>query len=306
MDETDIAISLMLLTNSRTPLRAIAGRLGLSVNAVNKRIQAMVEAGIIRGFTARPSAIVTGALNVYIYGSAMAEPLRDLPSKLSRNESVYWVTQAGGGYIYVGAHVRGLGELSAVSDYVRKTAEMPSPTVGIIDYGGEIKTPPEEVLDALDWQIIHSLSEDSRKPVAEVAKDLDASAKTVRRRLDRMIEGNLIELSIKWYPDVSDDIMGIFHAKLAMNERVDPAELQRKYAPHLLYQLHFSNIPDEHLMFTWTRTMKELKLLKENIEKEPCFRTVAVNILYTGEIFPTWRDSLPLRMGWPENPRVRL
>jgi DNA-binding Lrp family transcriptional regulator len=52
MDETDIAINLMLLTNSRTPYRVLAGRLKLSVNAIHKRIQAMIEAGIIRGFTA--------------------------------------------------------------------------------------------------------------------------------------------------------------------------------------------------------------------------------------------------------------
>jgi DNA-binding Lrp family transcriptional regulator len=257
--------------------------------------------------------VAIGALNVYIYGSARAEPLRDLPAKLSRNDSVYWIAQAGGGYIYVGAYVKGLGELSAVSDYIRKTAEMPSPTVGImpsptvgiIDYGVSIKASPKEALDALDWQIIHSLSEDSRKPVADIAKELGTSTKTVRRRIGKMIEENLIELSIKWYPDASDDIISIFHAKLAMDSRVDSTELYRKYAPHLLYDVHFSNLPDEHLIFTWTRTMKELKELKERIEKEPNFRTVAMNILYTGEIFPTWRDSLPLRMGWPENPPVR-
>jgi DNA-binding Lrp family transcriptional regulator len=182
---------------------------------------------------------------------------------------------------------------------------MPSPTVGIIDYGVNITTPPKEVLDALDWQIIHSLSEDSRKPVVEVAKDLGISTKTARRRIDRMIKENLIELSIKWYPDASDDIMSIFHAKVAMNAKVDSTDLYRKYAPHLLYQLHFSNLPDEHFIFTWTRTMKELKELKEQIEKEPSFRSVAMNILYTGEVFPTWRDSMPLRMGWPENPVMR-
>jgi DNA-binding Lrp family transcriptional regulator len=301
MDETDLAISLMLLTNSRTPYRVLAGRLKLSVNAIHKRIQAMIEAGIIRGFTARPNTVAIGALNVYTYGSARAEPLRDLPAKLSRNDSVYWVAQAGGGYIYVGAYVKGLGGLSVVSDYIRKTAEMPSPTVGIIDYGFNIMA-PAEVLDALDWQIIHSLSEDSRRPVADVAKDLGTSTKTVRRRLGRMIKENLVELSIKWYPDASDDIMSIFHAKLAMEARVDSVELNRKYAPHILYQLHFSNLPDEHLIFTWTRTMKELKELKEGIEKESSFRSVAMNILYTGEIFPTWRDSLPRMMGWPENP----
>ncbi|MGD0804819.1 MAG: winged helix-turn-helix transcriptional regulator [Candidatus Bathyarchaeia archaeon] len=50
MEETDIALSWALLQNSRTPYRALASRLNLSVNVVHKRIQAMVGSGVIRGF----------------------------------------------------------------------------------------------------------------------------------------------------------------------------------------------------------------------------------------------------------------
>jgi Lrp/AsnC family transcriptional regulator for asnA, asnC and gidA len=301
MDETDIAISLMLLTNSRTPYRVLAGRLKLSVNAVHKRIQAMIEAGIIRGFTARPNLFIAGALNVYIFGFARAEPLRELPSKLSKNDSVYWVAQAGSGYIYVGAYVRGLNELSSVSDFIRKTADMPNPTVGIIDFGANINYQPKDILDTLDWQIISALSKDSRKPIADVAQELNSSVKTIRRHLNTMIKRNLIELSIKWYPDASDDIISIFHTKPSNETKVNSAELHKKYGPSLLYHLIFSNLPDEHLLVAWTRTMKELKELKEKIENDPNFRSATMNILYTGDIFPTWVEASPSRMGWPTN-----
>ena len=292
----------MLLNNSRTPYRVLAGRLKLSVNAVHKRIQAMMEAGIVRGFIARPNLFLAGALNVYIFGFARAEPLRELPSKLSKNDSVYWVAQAGSGYIYVGAYVRGLNELSSVSDFIRKTADMPNLTVGIIDFGVNIMYQPKDMMDTLDWQIISALSKDSRKSVADVAQELNTSVKTIRRHLNTMIKNSLIELSINWYPDASDDIISIFHTKLSMEAKVNSAELYKKYGPKLLYHLGFSNLPDEHILVTWTRTMKELKELKEKIENDLNFRAATMNILYTGDIFPTWVEALPPRMGWPTNP----
>jgi DNA-binding Lrp family transcriptional regulator len=46
MDKTDIALSMLLLNNSRLPHRELAEKLGLSVNAVHKRIQALKDAGI--------------------------------------------------------------------------------------------------------------------------------------------------------------------------------------------------------------------------------------------------------------------
>ena len=48
--------------------------------------------------------------------------------------------------------------------------------------------------------------------------------------------------------------------------------------------------------------MKELKELKEKIENDLNFRAATMNILYTGDIFPTWVEALPPRMGWPTNP----
>jgi hypothetical protein len=44
MDSTDIKLCLFLMSNSRTPYPELAGRLGLSINAVHRRISAVVSA----------------------------------------------------------------------------------------------------------------------------------------------------------------------------------------------------------------------------------------------------------------------
>jgi DNA-binding Lrp family transcriptional regulator len=60
---------MMLLSNSRTPYRALAEKLNLSVNAVHKRVQTLIDQGIIREFIARPGFAATGALIALVHGA---------------------------------------------------------------------------------------------------------------------------------------------------------------------------------------------------------------------------------------------
>ncbi len=198
MDEIDIALSLALLQNSRTPYRSLASKLNLSVNAIHKRTQAMIESGVIRGFIARPSLKLTGSLLAYIYGQARAEPLNNISNALSKSDSVFWVAQAGGGNIYVGLYIRSLEDLPKQAEFVRKTADMPDPVTGIVGSGAVsgVASPRSEEMDILDWRIIDQLSKDSRKQLNNVASDLDVSAKTIRRRFIYLVKNSLIELTI--------------------------------------------------------------------------------------------------------------
>ncbi len=59
----------------------------------------------------------------------------------------------------------------------------------------------------------------------------------------------------------------------------------------------FSNLPGEYLLVTWTRNMKELRDLGNRIEGEEGFDSVWPNILYTGEIYPTWREKMIDELG---------
>ena len=300
MDETDPAISLMLLRNSRTPYRALAKALNLSVNAVHRRVQDMQDAGIIRGFTARPSLGAAGAMQVYIFGTSRAEPLRDVPAKLSSKDSIFWVGQAGGGYLYVGAYLKNGDELSKLTEFIKETAEMPSPRIGVIS-GPETYSPPKREMDTLDWQIIDRLREDSRRSIADVAAEVSTATRTMRRRLKWMVDEEQIELTTRWYPDASDDIISIFHVKRAPTDMRGLYELCRRFSPNLLFPIPLMNVPEETLFFSWTRTMKELKDLRGKIEAEPDVTSVSMNILYTGDIYPTWIDELPKRRDYAEN-----
>jgi DNA-binding Lrp family transcriptional regulator len=296
MDKTDVILSLLLLNNSRLSYRELADKLNLSVTAVHNRIQSLIELGVIRKFTAKTSSFASNAIHVLIFGTSKTSSLHNLNTRLEKHGSIYWLAVGGGNYLYVGAYLRSIDELEPLVSYIKKEAEIPEPTIGITCFSPPFPIAAHRTVDRtlypLDYQIIQSLRDNSRKPTSEVAEELGVSAKTVRRRLSRMIRNRLIELSIEWYPDASNDIMTLFHIHLKPETNQNTVgALFKKYSPNMMFYWAFSNIPNSFIGFVWTSTMKELQNIRESFEHEDTIQSAAPNILYIGYIFNTWRDK---------------
>ncbi len=297
MDDTDIMLSLLLMSNSRTPYSELANRLGLSINAVHRRIGAMSESGIIRAFTARPSLVHLRAIPVWVFGRSEAAHPEEVYQRLGDNDSTYWVANSGGGYIYAGGYLKSISHLDAYVTFTRREAQIGEPTVGIL--WQPANRFPDETLQPLDYQILASLHKESRKSVTEVAAEVHASAKTVHRRLERMIERGLADLSIDWYPDASNDIVSLCHVTL--EQKADRAEvlssLGRQFRQNILVDVIFSNLPDQFAEFLWTNSMKQMHDLRDGIARVEGVRSVTLNVLQIGYMFDTWRDKLLPKTG---------
>jgi len=293
MDSTDIKLCLFLLANSRTPYNELAGRLGLSINAVHKRIRAMIEAGIVRAFTARVSLTSLGATTVWVFGRSGADHPGEAHLRLKDNASTYWVANSGGGYLYVGGYLRDISELDPFVSFVRREGAIQEPTVGILPQQARRTAKP---LYPLDYQIIASLRRDARKSVTDVASEVRASAKTVHRRLERMVEDGLVDFSMEWYPDASNDIVAVCHVEVAPGAaRAEVlAALRPSLSQHLLIDLAFANLPNQLALFLWTNSMRQMEGLREEIGRTKGVGSVTVNILQIGYIFETWIDGLGL------------
>jgi len=218
MDRSDLQLALMLLENSRLPYSELADRLNMSVNAAHKRLQALMQEGIIRVFTAKISLFALHSLHVLVFGKSGATSFDEVRAQLGSHEATYWVAIAGGNYLYVGAYLRNIEELEPFVAFVRTHASMPEATVGIeappvMPPLGSL--PHETALSSLDYQIIYALRTDARKHVSDVAAEIGVSAKTVQRRLQEMMRDASIELSMQWYPDASNDIMTTLHLYVA-------------------------------------------------------------------------------------------
>jgi DNA-binding Lrp family transcriptional regulator len=292
MDRTDVSLCLSLLSNSRIPYHELAAKFGLSINAVHKRIGAMVASGMIRAFTARPSLLSIGAITVWVFGRSESDHMSDLHNSLQADEHTYWVANSGGGYLYVGGHLRSLSELDAYVEFVKREGEIDGPSVGIVPL--PVNPFPKEELSDIDYQIIASLHRDSRKPVSDVASDVRASSKTVHRRLERMIEKGLVDLSIDWYPDVSNDIVALGHIEMGPHaDRIGVLEaLRSTFSQNILVEMLFSNLPSLLVLFLWTNSMRQMEDLRGRIEAAAGVKSVTLNVLQIGYMSDTWRDNL--------------
>jgi DNA-binding Lrp family transcriptional regulator len=294
VDKTDVILSMLLLANSRTPYRELADKLNLSANAIHKRIQSLIEMGVIRKFTTKISLPALQAVVVTLYGKSEAESVANLHKKLGTHGSIYWVTLGGGNYMIIGAYLRSMQEVEPLVDYVKKEALIPNPIIGLHP---SAPTNPrfsaEKPLHSLDLQIIYALSNNSRKPISDVAEEVGVTAKTVRRRLSSMTRNGLVDFSIEWFPDTSNDIITTMQLRLKPDANKNTVSgILKKYFPNMLFSYQFINIPNELLSFMWTNTMKELKEVQQRLEKEETVASIVSNILYTGYIFDTWRDEL--------------
>jgi DNA-binding Lrp family transcriptional regulator len=294
MDKTDVILSSLLLANSRTPYRELADKLNLSANAVHKRIMSLIDSGVIRKFTAKISLSALQTIVVILHGKSEAESVANLHVKLGTHGSIYWVTLGGGNYMIIGAYLRSMQEIEALVEYVKKEALIQNPIIGIFSSAStSLRPSSENTLHPLDRQIIYVLRNDSRMPISDVAEEVRVTAKTVRRRLSFMTKNELVEFSIEWFPDTSNDIITTMQLRLKPDANKSiVASILKRYFPNVLFCYQFINIPNELLCFVWTNTMKELKEIQQRLEREKTVASIVSNILYTGYIFDTWRDEL--------------
>lgn len=297
MDKTDVILCQLLLADSRLSYRKLAEKLNLSVTAVHNRIQSLIEVGVIRKFNAKLSLIVKNGIHVLIFGASKTNSIRDLNPKLEKHGSIYWLALGGGNVLYIGAYLRHIAELEELVRFIKETADMSEPTVGITTspvpaYVWQMKI--DTSLCELDYKIIRSLKDNSRKPTSVVSEELGVSTKTVRRRLNRMTKNFLVTFSMDWYPDASNDIISAFHIQLKPDADPNtPNIVWQKHYPNTLFYWGFSNLPNTYLFLTWTPATKELREILESLEQEPAVQAVSPNIMYTGYIFPTWMDEIP-------------
>jgi DNA-binding Lrp family transcriptional regulator len=300
MDDSDAKIILSLILNSRLTYRQLAEHLDLTLNAVYKRVQNLVDTGVIKWFTAKLNAHAIGAVYAFIYGKSGARDINRVIMDIKENENTCNIVLTSRDFIYIGAFLRSIHELGEYSSFVSNTAEMKDPIVGLRD-GSYYKAPIDFIypkssmanLDKLDLSIIRLLHKDSRKPISEIADDLGSTPNTIRRRLTRLIDEGLIELTLDFHIEASGDLFSILllNLKPSSDRKQVAQQISDKYNPNILFCWTFSNLPNVILCWVWTNTINELNLLVENLKGEEIDK-IDTDIIRKGMFLDTWLDDL--------------
>ena len=295
MDKTDLLLSLMLLVNSRTSLNNLAKAFGMSINAIHKRIRILTDLGVIREFTARLSLMALGATIVLVIGRSQLRADEALFEEVAQTELIYWVGMGAEKKVYIGAYLRDISDLDSLTRFAKDRLGINDPKVLI-----HAPSPPRMhtdrllILKSLDYRIIYALHHNSRKTIPVLSDELGVSAKTIRKHLSNLIEKQFVELSLKWFPDASNDIISIAECNIKSNTDPEKAlrSLRKKYSPNWMFEHQFVNQPGFCFAWLWTPTMKEFQEVYDSLREEPFFDSITIEILHHGFIFDTWRDSV--------------
>jgi DNA-binding Lrp family transcriptional regulator len=300
MDEQDLMLIQMLVRDPRATYRQLADGMGMSVQAVHRRLQLLHEAGVILGFTAAISIPYLEAIPVTIHGRAPGRTKREVAAAFEGNDAISGVLFGSGGVLVISALLRKVTELDALIAAVKAGTGMVQPWIGIESVkasGSRPATISTEPLSPLDTRIIASLARDARKAATDVAKELGITAATVNRRLERLETIGALEYITMLHPGFSGDVISIFQVDLGegadRNEAI--ARLRSKLGPAAEYYRAFVNVPDRISFVAWNSTLRELELTFDKVMDEENIRMAVPDIMFTGWYHPTWRDRMVLR-----------
>ena len=285
------------MSNSRIPYKEFADMFHISVNSIHKRIKSLVDLKIIQGFKARLGfANFINITNIVMFGIPNVKNKKELMDELGRNENVYNVTRASGNMFYINAYLRKISELDFLVSYIRKTGDINELKVGI-DRNSPVFSPDDnKTLSGTDYLIINSLKDNSRKNISDVANELNVSTKTVSRRLEKLIENDLVQCYIDWYPDNSGQILSMIILKLKSELIINDTEfinnLKKRYGSKIIFTWSFSNLPNIKLINIWTDTMRELQEIESSLLSDEIYESVEITVLLYGKMYPIWIEKL--------------
>jgi len=307
MDDTDRKLLTVLASNPRIHIQALADELKVSRQVAHRRMRALMKAGVIKGFTAGISFASLDAVPVIVFGRSRAVIAEKLLDVLGENECTRRVVVAGGNYLYVVGELRGMSELDAYAEFVTIAADMTEPAVGVLNLDDSLsaryradgvskRRPSYRSLSSLELDIISCLKDDARKPTAEIADMVGASARTVRRHLESMISDDLLELHAIIDSPSGGDMLLLLHVTIrsgADKVKAGKRLLSNHFRPDA-YARTFSNMPGLLIIAFWSREIGEICRLTREVEKDQDVQGVMLNFVYLERVYyTTWRDLLP-------------
>lgn len=293
MDEVDFLLLQKLRANCRLTYRELANAAHLTVTAVHKRIQHLLDSGVIIAFTAKPNIVALKGIGIGTWGTTKAKSVDEVVFKFHECDKIFFVGILSGKFLHLGAVLRDISELQDYSSFIAQTGQMDDLTIGIIN--APYQTMPE-TLKNIDFKILKALHRDARKTIADVADEVGLSAKTVKKSIDRMVDNQLVTFSLDWAPVFENDFCSVFYLYLQDNSDMQSVlqRLSEKFGKNIIYYMAYSNIPQFLTLHMWTKSSREMQIIQNELQKEG-FKDIIPRILMTGRYFDCWLDDMIIK-----------
>jgi DNA-binding Lrp family transcriptional regulator len=286
LDKIDFNILATLSRDCRTPYSSIGSLVGLTSKTVKARVKKMVRSGILDKFIVR--------VNPAGFGYRIAPIEIRTNNRITKDEVIRRVKQIGD----LAYHVHHFGRTSVAALIIKESLE--DKTVQSLNHSlkpaainriSVSELPVSMSPSETDLRIIKCLLlSGARTEISEIAKKVRISEKTTARRLDKMKEGNLLELSIQCDP--ASMIGYVFFTILINVEkshyRSVYEHMYMEFQENVLY--HPSTIdPDDLLIFVlFGENVFMIDFILSTVDSFEGVKNVDVHILTKWQYYDDW------------------
>ena len=193
MDRKDLNIMRMLLINGRASYQSIGDELRLSSNAVKARVMKMIDNGAIVRFLTNIKLEAFGYDLIYVTIRHGLEQESEILQKVELVGDTFMTINCVGGVTVLGLAVK--GELENKMELVKTLLE-PAVVTNVFP----VRASPVKRLTRTDLMLIRYLIKHPRDAMNDIAKAINVSTRTVKRRLDILTKNEIMHFMILFNP----------------------------------------------------------------------------------------------------------
>ncbi|MFW9850369.1 MAG: winged helix-turn-helix transcriptional regulator [Candidatus Thorarchaeota archaeon] len=211
MDAFDRILMSELASNCRVSFTDLAKKYDVSVNTIKKRVENLVEEGVIVAFDVQIPLSILGASFAVVTMKLTPEWSRESIQALGEHPNIYGIASGIQSEAFALVLYRSNQELTQVVDLlISSTGVSDTETIPLLPplTGGMVSsTKSLDNLKKIDWKILQKLRRNGRMQLGDLADNVGSSPASVRKRLKFMRDNGLIEETILVNPGVSQGMV---------------------------------------------------------------------------------------------------
>lgn len=310
MDELDIRLLKTLERNPRASYHELGKSLGISAPSIQKRVAELERSGRVQKYVAYLHPDAFGSYLAIVQGHCKGVLTKGAVRIIGEHGTVRSLAYGAMNQVIAITIRRNSTELAELMSIMSEKCGIENLQAFLLGdsffLGENVKqrfisknvrpTPPE--LKRSDYRIILALRQNARKSLADIAKEVGISSKTVRRRLTRLIEANVIEFMVLKTPRADQDIYFYINITLTSRSRKEAffERLRKDFPQELDRVAFFDNPPKAVFVDGLVMTIEELQSIVDRLAALPEVEMVTPNIVLKAYYFETNLDKMLLRM----------
>jgi DNA-binding Lrp family transcriptional regulator len=275
--------------NARKTYTDVARKLGVDDETVRNRLRHMKESGFLVGWRLVPNPSLMGRESALLY-LEFADPE-------SKQEAISRLARTGG--VVIIASVYGSSLLLTLFDDASRAL---SKRIAGMYRSVKAQTIPGMRfprsafrMTVTDWQIVRQMLGDAERRISGVAKEVAVSQRTVKRRLDRMMDSSAIFVMPMINQSRSD---GVAYQLMVEGESMSSTEVEKLVAPrieNLVFRAPYSK--SGTIFGFYGRNVAEGSELLRWIKAQPGVRSARMSIIEDIKYVSDWLETETERLG---------